>query len=450
MTPTIEGLQKRVDELEENNRSDGWQNLLNGRGTTAADPKLATTFQAPMKLIEKDLANLYNGNGFAKRIVDLPAREMTREWFTIEGDPENLIIQHLETFHARKRITQMLKWSRLFGGAVGIMGIDDNGELEETVDEGNIRSVEFIHVFDRFRVSFSSGDLYTDPKDKKFGTPEIYTIQPKTGLQFKVHETRVLVLNGLDTPSLTTARNQGWGDSVLLAMWSQLRNLGVSYHAVADIMNSFETIIVSLDNLQQLVASGKEDVVKKRLELMDLSRATLNVILLDAKEKFDRKSSSVAGLDKLLTAQTIALSAVSGIPATLLLGQSPRGMNATGESDIRQWYDNVASDQEDILQSLLERLILLSMLAKEGPTKGKELDSWSVKFRPLWQPTEKEIAETRKLIAESDEIYLNGQVLHPTEIRTSRFGGETYSIDTTIDEAFTRKPGEPTGREGNE
>lgn len=419
--------------------TDSWENLLNNQGVLYKDPKKSTTIGQPVKLTEADLAWAYVGDGFAQKIIDLPAQEMTREWFNIEGDSDNVVVNYLDDLQARKKITTILKWARLFGGAVGVMGIDDGGELEEPVDENNIRAVEFIHVFDRYRVTFSSDDLYDDPTKANYGLPEIYTISPKRGgNSFRVHETRILRKDGMTTPVILEDSNYGWGESALVPLWDNLSFLGSTYQAVTDIVKSFETIIISIDNLQQLIAAGKSDVVKQRLNLMDLSRATLNAVLLDSKEKFEKKASSVTGLDKLIQEMGIAVAAMSGIPVTLFLGTSPAGLNATGASDIRQWYDKIAADQETELKPMIERLSYLSMIAKDGPTKGVELPEWSIKFNPLWQPTEKEIAETRKLVAETDDIYIQNQVIHPTEVRESRFGGESYSQDTIIDDSLTK------------
>ncbi len=61
-----------------------------------------------------------------------------------------------------------------------------------------------------------------------------------------------------------------------------------------------------------------------------------------------------------------------------------------------------------------------------------KIKNWSVKPRPLWQLTEKEKAETRKIQADTDAVYLDRQVLKSTEVRSSRFGGDTYSSETVL------------------
>ena len=45
------------------------------------------------------------------------------------------------------------------------------------------------------------------------------------------------------------------------------------------------------------------------------------------------------------------------IPATKLFGRSPQGLNATGESDLRNYYEMIAQLQERSLRPALEKLL---------------------------------------------------------------------------------------------
>jgi hypothetical protein len=96
-----------------------------------------------------------------------------------------------------------------------------------------------------------------------------------------------------------------------------------------------------------------------------------------------------------------------------------------------------------------ERLTFLTMKSSEGPTKGAEIPDWSIKFVPLWQPTEAEVIKMRKEQAETDERYINSNVLEPAEVAISRFGGDEYSVETTLREGRLAEleSGTPTEQE---
>jgi phage-related protein (TIGR01555 family) len=126
------------------------------------------------------------------------------------------------------------------------------------------------------------------------------------------------------------------------------------------------------------------------------------------------------------------------------MGQAPAGLNATGDSDIRWFYDHVAASQVKELRPQLNRLVRILLRAKTGPTKGTEPESWKVVFPPLWEMTDLEKAELRNKQAQTDVAYIQAGVLDPSEVAVSRFGGEEYSTDTHLDLA-TRKAMETAG-----
>jgi phage-related protein (TIGR01555 family) len=424
---------KDIRKKAPNINTDGWNNVYTKQGVSGSDKQLGTSFSKPTQLTETLVEDIYRGDGISKRIIDLPTGEMLRRGYEVMGDTDGDIIKYLDKIHANKHLLQGLRWGRLYGGSIVVIGIDDgSNKLDEPVNETRIKSIEFLRVYDRYRVNHSTSDLYSDPAHAKFDTPEFYNVSPVSGTPFRIHESRVLVFDGVPVSDRIRQENQGWGDSYYQAIYNELANLAGVYFGARNVVDDFIQIILKIENLQDLIASGREDEIKTRLNIIDLGRHVMNTILLDAREEYEKSASSVAGLHELLGKFELMVSAVTGIPMTLLMGQSPAGMNATGESDITLWYDSVAEDQQSELKPQIERLVYLSMLAKQGPTKGKILPEWAVEFNPLWQPTESQIVETRSKQATIDKIYIEQSVLTAEEVAISRFGGDEYSHDTNL------------------
>lgn len=424
---------KLKDKLNEI-RTDGWMSQLTWLGKRNVDRSASTKFCNPRLLEDLELINLYQSSGLSKRIVDLVASEMTRQWFTVSGDPENKIIGYLEEFRAKNKILLLLRWARLFGGAIAVMGINDGRKLDQPVNEKAIKNVEFIHVFDRSEVFWDTSDLYLDPMSKKFQQVQRYTVNsPITGNNFVVHESRVLRLDGEILPNQAMVDNLHWGDSILQSCYNELKNLGGAYNATSNIIEDFIQTVLKVNNLAQLMASNQDHLIQKRISLIDQSRSVANTLLLDGTDEYSKQASSVSGLDTLLDRFCLALASVTGIPYAILMGQSPSGMQATGEADVRMFYDKIRSQQEDYLQPVLERLVRLIMLSKEGPFGGVEPENWKICFNPLWQMSEPETANFRKTVAETDQIYINMGVLSPDEVAKCRFAQGTYSSETEIE-----------------
>lgn len=422
-------------------KNDGWSNVLTFLGIKGKDRTVSNKYRFDRKLDQNELINLYTGDGFAKKVVDIFANEMTREWFTVEGDTDNLVIAALDEIDGKCKVTDLLRWARLFGGAVLLLGVDDGQELNQPINYNNIRKLDYIHVFDRHQVWWAITDIY-GAETRNFGKPEFYRINPlqTASAEIVVHESRIIKIDGEKLPIQRYIENQYWGDSVLQSVYTQLKNLGVAYGCTANIIEDFVQTILSVHNLSDMLAAGQDDLIQKRLNIIDMSRHVANTILLDSEESYSKQTSSVAGLDALIDKFAIALSSVSNIPVTFLMGQAPAGLQATGQSDIRMFYDTIKAEQEDILRPVLEKIVKIIMLSQEGGFGGRELENWHIKFNPLWQMTDAETAALRKTIAETDQIYINTGVLDPAEVAVARFGGDSYSMEIYIEEESRENP----------
>jgi phage-related protein (TIGR01555 family) len=97
--------------------------------------------------------------------------------------------------------------------------------------------------------------------------------------------------------------------------------------------------IIKLPNF--MASLGDERYKSKILErytLANMAKGINGMLLLDSEEEYETKSASFAQLPEVLDRFLQIVSGAADIPATRLLGQSPAGMNATGESDLRNYY----------------------------------------------------------------------------------------------------------------
>lgn len=417
---------------------DGWANIFTGMGYSQRDKRLSTKVSLAQRFDCDTLTELYRGDGIGKRIVDIPAKDMVREWFNVLGDTDGLINNDLKKIYAPKQILKALKWSRLYGGSLAVLFVNDGQDLDMEVNKNNIKAIEGIEVFDRWEVTWGHADLYQNTRNQKYGLPELYTVtNSSTGSIFKVHESRVLRFDGEELPNRAKRDNQGWGDSVITAVYDRLRGLNDSYASIEVILQEFIIGILSIDNLQSLIGTdGGSQAVQKRLQLLDMSRHILNSYLIDSKESFDRVSSSgTQGMATLIDKLELALCGISGIPKIKLFPEQTKGLGGEASGNLRLYYDDIKADQELILEPEIRKLIEYIQISKEGPFRGVRLDDWGIEFCSLWQPTEKEKAETRKITAETDDIY-NQIGLSSDVILESRFGGEKYSMETVLPDDF--------------
>jgi len=402
----------------------------------------AIFFEGDSTLDPYTLGEIFRSGGLGKRIVELPTTELTRAWFEINGDIEGKLAEELKRLDAKKKITELVRWSKLYGGAIMLIGCDDGLEFSEPLFEKGLRKITSLHVFDCTEATIAGSEIYEDLMDPRYGQPMYYQVTTGAGDSFIVHESRVIVMHGASTTHIARQINDGWSDSVLQGPWNDLKQLGDAMHTVKKILDVSIQAVFKMRDLINIVSSQskvEQDQLVKRFELLEMTSGVANTIVIDGGdgdpgtgEEYEKQTSTITGIGDLVDRFVRAVAASTGIPVTILMGQSPAGLAATGDNDVRSWYDKVQSEQNDILTPVIERLLYLLMISRDGVTGGKILDNIDINYRPLWQQTDKETAEAHKIQADADAVYMEWQVIAPGEIRRERFSGAKFSFETAL------------------
>lgn len=427
-------------------RNDNWVSTVTGIGSAAYDKRETYEFEA-VDLDDDEVEELWRGDDQAARIIEKPAEEMMREGFELvvsgtEGaeDMAKEVAEEmsnlLDELGLLEKVGEALNYARAFGGGALLIGADDGQKTSKPLDTTRIKTFRWVQTLAPSELEVDS--YYDDPAQPKYGEPAVYKIRQNVATELGrratfVHETRLIRFFGPKTTRARELERDHWGESVINRVWRVVRDFQNAWSGAGVLLADFSPPVMKIKGLAELLAMNNQEVVKNRAMAIELSRSICRMLLLDAEESFERQATPVAGLKELLTEYGVRLSAAAEMPVTVMMGISPAGLNATGASDIRNWYDSIRRKQEKVLRPALNRLLTLLFLAKDGPTKGREPEKWRVEFRPLWQLTEVEAADLRKKQAETDKLYIDAGVLSPEEVAISRWGTGRYSTETVID-----------------
>jgi len=425
---------------------DGMVNVMTGLGDLNFDKRLHAYDSVDVLTFQK-LTDIYRSNAFAARAVDLPVNEMFRAGFEVkvEGDEElsGQLAAISDDLEVRETFQEAERLRRLYGGSVILLGVNDGQEkLSTPLDPKRVQSLDYITVFDASEARIKEWEV--NPLAKNFGKPASFAIVPTSmgkgasNLLGDVHASRCIYFNGIKASrdalkQGTLGVQVGWGDSVLTRLHWICRDLGATWESVAALLQDFSVAVMQVEGLNQALLADLDGTIIKRLKTHQLMRSVFHGVVTDVNESFERKTTSLAGLPEILDRFADLLSGAAGIPKTVLFGQAPGGLNATGDNDVRGFYDMVAARQKNELRPQLEKLYRVLFASKQGPTRGKEPEQWGIDFHPLWQMSESEKATIRLNMANADNIYIQAGVLDPHEVAEARFGGEQYSVDTTIE-----------------
>lgn len=429
---------KHQPKLDEAGRQDGWFNVFTQLGVLGQDKRTGARV-LPHLIVQPDLEAMYQAGDIEARIVDKEPEEMIREGFKIiiPDDKENLaevMLAQWERYDLIKKTQLALTWARLYGGAAMILGINDGNPPEEPVDFDKVKGIDYITVLDKFRI-FPVAPINYDVTSQNFGMPDWYRVYTMQSTLPMIHHTRIIRFDGVPVPWRLRAHFNYWGDSVYGRLYNAIRNYHSAQDSAALIIQDFTQFVFQLKNLRDLLAMGPkgEAQLAKRLQLISMTSGIVNAIVIQEDEKAERKSTTLTGLPELMRMINNRLVAATDMPHTILLGESPDGSNATGNSTSMQWYDHIKNKQKTVLQPILMKLLKLFFADKSGPSQGKIPDRFSVEFNPLWQMDEKDAANIRWLQAQADDKYIANSTLQPEEVAESRFGTGQYSTETQLD-----------------
>lgn len=417
--------------------TDAITNMVARLGISTPNMMAGSTYNfLPISRLQQLMEWAYRGSWIVGAAVDCVADDMTRAGIQMNSDTDPDDIEQLSTAMNDTQmwpsLNETIKWSRLYGGALMVMQVDGQDmatELNpETVPLGGLKG---FMVLDRWMVQQTFTDLVLD-YGPDYGMPRFYDVIATAPFmpRQRIHYTRVIRMDGVTLPFRQRLAENGWGMSVIERLYDRLLAFDSGTMGAAQLLYKAYIRTYKVDGYRALIGAGGELLERfmKSMDLMRMMQSNEGLTIIDAKDEFETHPYSFAGVPETLMILGQQISGALGIPLVRLFGQSPSGMNATGESDIRLYYDMINSTQEARLRRSLTRVfdvLWMSVLGMAPP------DTWGFVFRSLRQLDETEKAE----LAERDSGTIN--TLHQGGIISTTIALKELKQSSIITGRFT-------------
>jgi phage-related protein (TIGR01555 family) len=424
-------------------RRDGWTNSASGHGTTY-DRRMLTRFGVDV-VTDLEARQLWRSEWLCRRIIEVIPGEANRRGWDLRVDDQKLaaaIEARAEELDLDGAMTRAAEYERAYGGAAIFPVLSGAlGDLSQPLDDTKIAKVEAIHVLEPQELVPET--FYGSLAHPKFGQPETYRLHPlssgRTGYVAiqTIHESRLIIFGGKRVSrQAQPGQRVGWGDSELNHARQMISDAGLTWGSVATLLHEFGQGVYAIAGLGEMMSrvDGPAELAR-RMDAMDMFKSSMRATAIDAEDSYTRMSTPATGLSDLLVQQFQWIAAVADMPVTVLFGMSPAGLNATGDMDVRNWYAKV--EKADATNYAPKRERLIRMLLLEGGRE--EPDLWSVEARPLWSPSDKEVADARLVDATADEKWVAMGACSPDDIAESHWAGDKYTRDIKIDWARRKK-----------
>jgi len=398
---------------------------------TQRDKSSGGQFTLPIPLNDMQLESAYATDWLSRRIIERPAADMVRAgWYysgisTQQIDKMNQAVKRLKIV---PRLLQLLSMTRLYGTAYILLGVADGLETNQPLERDRIRdgNLQFLTVIPKKRMTPSTTKLKPEQADGRTNMPVFYTVQPEQnsgGTSFNVHHSRVIRLDQMSLAD-TTLHSDGTGMSVLQTVYDVvLRYAGVNAAAASLVHEAKVDVIKTKGLVDKLMSDAKS--VMERFGAMALLKGINGMLVMDKDdEDYQSKTYSFTGLPELMREFSIQTAGAADMPYTILFGQSPAGMNSTGEHDTRNYYDSIATQQNWMVKPVLMDLLDVVMRS----VFGAALPALEIVFQPLWQLDPKTRADIEKANSERDKAYLEAGVIHEAHVAKQLIEDGTYTV----------------------
>lgn len=346
------------------------------------------------------LTSLYRDNWIVQNIVATIPDDMIRRWYDVNtaAAPDYIDeLRKLETrTQLRKRLLTGMYWSRLYGGAVGVILIKGHDDLSQPLDVGTILPGSFfgLTILDRWTGVYPESTLVSDPADPDFGLPEYYTIRDDESgnLAVRVHHSRVVRFIGRELPWLEQVTEVYWGESELEAIYSEIVRRDNVAANIASLTFRANVDYMEMEGLDMLLGVGNTEMQRRfwnTLAAQSVIQSNFGTRIMNKGDQVHNSQYTFTGLPEVYDRVMMDVAGAARTPVTKLFGRSPAGLNATGEADMQNYYDYIDGLRETQLRPIIERLLPVMTMSAWGMIP----DDLQIDFPPMSTPNAVETAD---------------------------------------------------------
>ena len=375
-------------------------------------------FEEPPKLSYDDMIALYEGSGLFAKVIDTPAEEAVRKAPVLRGGGEaaEIVAEAFERIGWEEQAGTAVQWARLFGGAIAVMLIDDGGRLEDPVKMERVRSVDDMRVYPCSQVRI---DLAPDGQPERFHVSSMYG-------DFTVDASRCLTFRNDTAPELSKNENfRLWGIPECFRINEAVKRAALSSEQAVKAVDAAVLAVYKARGLSAILAQeGGEELVVRRLQVIDAARSVWNTILIDAGgESYDFIGAGLEGKGEIVECAMRYLAAVSRIPPEILYGyRNPHWWRNSSPAAQEAYYNFVGGIQRRMLKPNAERLA--SLILQADGRQLSRLPPPVIDFPPLWSQSATEQAAAAQRRAEAQlaraktiQAYMTADVVGRQDVR---------------------------------
>lgn len=355
-------------------------------------------------------------NGIIRAGVEMRAKEMTRKWGELvsteeDSDRVSVLEKEMEKYKFQSLFRKIAEQCGFLGGC--LVFVDDGEAKEELVNalprSGRVLKGQQIRftILDPW-VVYPGPYNSTNPLAMDYFKPKVWYVQGTP-----VSATRLIYFTENELPDMIKPAYNFFGISLAQKVLDAVSHYTRNRESASKLLEKVSLVVLKT-NMTDILSGDSDMNLRRRLEYFGKEWSFKGVAAIDKdNEDLSIFNNTLSGIVDIVRQSMEYVAAMFNEPATKLWGISPAGMNATGESDMKNHYDNIASLQEQMFMPGLTDMLNIIQLVKYG-----DIDTGiHFEFAPLSSEENRIRAETNKIKAETADIYVNMGAIGAQEVR---------------------------------
>jgi hypothetical protein len=353
----------------------------------------------------------------------IPARDAIRNGYRIsvndgtEVSPD--VLAKLEAadkrYGLKRQCVELVRHQRIFGIRIALFKVDspdpkyyENPFNPDGVTPGSYRGI--VQVDPYWCMPELSMIGASDPASADFYEPTYWLIRGR-----RYHKSHLVIVRGPEVPDLLKPSYQFAGISLPQRIYERVyaaertANEGPQLALTKRAMVFYTNTEKALANQQQFA---------DRLNTWASYRDNYGVKVADKEgDKVEQHDTALGDFDQTVMTQYQLVAAIANVPATKLLGTTPKGFNSSGDYEADAYHEELESIQTSDMEPLINRHHMLVIRSEIAPAAGVRPFSVAVDWNPTDSPGAKEEAEIRKLDAERDKALVEAGAIDGQDVR---------------------------------
>lgn len=350
----------------------------------------------------------------------------------LDDEAHDQIIEADKKFKVKENLIELNRFKNVFGIRVAIFKVASEDPLYyekpfniDGITKDSYQGISQVDPYWMMPVMTTKGT--SDPSSIGFYDPEFWVISGK-----KYHKSHLCIVRGPQPADILKPTYIFGGVPLTQRIYERVYAAERTANEAPLMAMSKRTMAIHAD-LEKVMAD--QEAFEQRLLTWIRYRDNHGVKVLGKEEAMEQFDTNMSDFDSIIMNQYQLVAAIARVPATKLLGTSPKGFNATGEFEMKSYHEELESVQEHVMMPMLERhydiLVRSEGIATEVEVVCNSVDSMTAKER----------AELNDLKAKTGTELINNGSLSPDEERNRIRDDEHSGYNRLQDDDAAATPG---------